>query len=207
MSKEVLAELPTLLPIDFFNLEIEASLGKKLLLPDTSELLNEESFSKLFLTCLSESLVLHADIKKPFEECFYPEYEHGDSLELFIDTRDLKTAGFMTRFCHHFLILTTYVKGVTSREITRFRTEDVHPLCDPLDLEVKASFSSSHYSLEVSIPAHCLHGYDPASFNRIGFTYRLNRPGGSAQHFSVSSHYYSIAQHPSLWATIQMRSS
>jgi hypothetical protein len=205
MSKGPFEGLQALPPLDFFSMELEATLDKKCVLPDTSELLGEESFATISLTLDKGGILVKAEMKKPFEEGFYPDYEKGDCLELFIDTRDLKTAGFMTRFCHHFLILPVEIQGITSREITRFRTEDIHPLCDPLDLELKPSFATSRYSLEVYLPAHCLHGYDPASFNRLGMTYRINRPGGNPQHFSTSSKLYNIAQHPSLWASIQMR--
>ena len=202
MNKTLFEELDPLIPVDFFNIEVEGTIGKEFSLPDTSDLLGESSFADFSMKLTKEALKLKVDIRKPFEESLYPEYEKGDSLELFIDTRDLKTAGFMTRFCHQFLILPVEVQGITSREITRFRTEDVHPLCDPADLEVKAHFHSGRYSLEIEIPEHCLHGYDPASFSRLGFTYRVNRPEGNPQHFSLSSRLYNIVQHPSLWATI-----
>ena len=205
MSRDLFEGLPPLLPVDFFNISVDVALGKKVELPDTSELLAEEAFAEMEITLEKEGISLFALIKKPFEECFYPEYEKGDCLELFFDTRDLKTAGFMTRFCHHFLILPTEVQGITSREITRFRTEDSHPLCDPLEIEVKPNFASSKYSLDIFIPASCLHGYDPNSFNRLGFTYRFNRYQGEPQNFSLSSHTYNIAQQPSLWATLQIK--
>lgn len=202
MGKMLFEYSAPFLPIDFFTLELRTKLGKELALPDTSELLGEEHFAKFSLCMLQEGIRIKADVHKPFKETLYPEYEQGDSLELFIDTRDLKTAGFMTRFCHHFLILPQGVNGVTSREMTRFRTEDVHPLCDPSDLEVTMKPALSRYTLEVFIPAQALHGYDPSVFNRIGFTYRLNQFQGPPQHFVLSSRLYKITDHPSHWASI-----
>lgn len=205
MKPTLFENLQPLLPVDFFEMGLDITLNKKLDLPDTSDLLGEASFGDLTLLLKQDGIHIQATVKKPFEECFYPDYEKGDCLELFFDTRDLKTAGFMTRFCHHFLILPVEVQGITSREVTQFRTEDTHPLCDPADLEVQPDFSSSRYQLNIFIPAHCLHGYDPLSFKRLGFTYRLNRFQGEPQHFSVSSRNFNIVQHPSLWASLQIK--
>ena len=49
-----------------------------------------------------------------------------------------------------------------------------------------------------------LHGYDPKSFDKMGFTYCIHRPKKESQHFAVSSKYVQIAQHPSLWATTKL---
>ena len=205
-SGELFETLEPLIPIDFFNIGVEIRLGKKLTLPDTSDLLGEDSFAEVSLCLQKEEVVITALIKKPFEESVFPDFDKGDSLELFLDTRDLKTSGFMNRFCHHFLILPVVVNGIASHEITHFRTEDSHPLCDPLEIEVRPDFASTRYQLEIVLPASCLHGYDPTSFNRLGFTYRINRHQGQPQHFSVSSRDFNIAQHPSLWASFNIKS-
>lgn len=205
MAKTLFEFTAPFLPVDFFTVELQAKLGKELSLPDTSELLGEEHFAKVSLSPSQVGIRIKADVRKPFEETQYPDYDKGDSLELFIDTRDLKTAGFMTRFCHHFLILPQSENGVTSREVTRFRTEDTHPLCDPADLEVTMKPSSSRYALDVFIPAQALHGYDPSAFKRLGFTFRLNRYRGDPQHFVLSSKLYKITDHPSYWASIELK--
>lgn len=207
---EQFEELPALFPADFFALSFDLLYSKKtpsgkksFLLPDTSSLLGEESFAKVFLAWNEKGIFIEAEIDKLFEECFFPEYSEGDSLELFFDTRDLKTTGFATRFCHHFLILPRAIDGVQSQEITHFRTEDRHPLCDPSELEVEVKFGRNDYKLEIFIPSSCLQGYDPLSFDRLGFTYRINRYQGPPQHFSVSSQFYSIQQQPSLWSSLK----
>lgn len=208
MNEEFLEQIHPLSPVDFFSLSCPLHRAKGFplkrthILPDTSQLLDEESFAEISLAWSPEALLIEASVRKPFESCSYPDYTSGDSLELFIDTRDLKTAGFATKFCHQFLILPQEVESVKSQEITRFRTEDTHPLCDPSDLSVKTEFKRSSYTLQISIPAHCLCGYDPAAFPRLGFTYRLNRPGGAPQHFAPSSRDYPIAQHPALWSSL-----
>lgn len=204
-------ELPALFPADFFALSSDLFYSKKapsakktFLLPDTSFLLGEETFAKVFMAWNEKGIFVEVEIDKVFEECFFPEYSQGDSVELFFDTRDLKTAGFATRFCHHFLILPREVDGVKSQEISHFRTEDRHPLCDPAELEVETKFGRKEYTLKIFIPSSCLHGYEPFSFDRLGFNYRINRYHGEPQHFSVSSQFYFIGQQPSLWSSLKL---
>ena len=189
----------SLSPSEFFSLSVPILRGKdwkkKYLLPETADLFPEKSFGEVGMSWHEEGMTIGALVKHSVED---PE---KDTLELFFDTRDLKKAGFSTRFCHHFLI--SPQEG-GSREMTRFRTEDAHPLCESSDLEVTFTLERSCYSIQVFIPAHCLHGYDPHAFDRLGFTYRLNRYRGEPQHFAVSSQHYSIDQQPSLWASLKL---
>lgn len=211
--QEILEGLPSLSPADFFSVSCDVHyskapptaklFGKSYLLPDTSGLLSEERFATLSLAWNEKALFLEAVIQKPYEQAFFPEFRKGDCLELFFDTRDLKNAGFLTRFCHHFLILPEEIDGARSQEITRFRTEDSHPLCDPADIEVKSHFGKQEYRVEIHIPAFCLHAYDPSAFDRLGFTYRINRLKGEPQHFALSSHSYPLEKEPSLWASLK----
>lgn len=193
---------PALLPLHFFGMTLQAKEGKRLRLPSTAELLGEDSFADVFFTWEKKGVLININVGKPFEEASYPDFAVGDSVELFLDTRDLKTAGFATKFCHRFLFLPKEVQGIQCQELSHFRTEDAHPLCDPSDLSCKTEFSKKAFSMEISLPAAVLHGYDPLSFARLGFTYKINAPGRDPQHFSVSSHFYKIEQNPSLWSTI-----
>ncbi len=217
MSIELFENAPPLLPLEFFSLSCSIrhaafsltapssrAMRSSHALPDTSELLGEERFSDVALSWSEEGICLEAFIDKPFEEVYFPFFSKGDALELFFDTRDLKTAGFATRFCHHFVILPQAVQEIQAIETTHFRTEDTHPLCDPNDLVVQADFKDNAYSVRILIPTHCLHGYDPKSYDRIGFTYRIHRYGGKPQHFAVSSEHFAIEQSPRLWASLTM---
>lgn len=205
---ELLEQLPALPPLQFFSVEAAAKYGKEIkkghLLPEFTDLLGEVHFADVSLAWNEEAVLVQADIKKPFEEAFYPDYEKGDALEFFFDTRDLKSAGVATKFCHHFLILPKEVQGIRVQELSKFRAEDSHPLCDGDDIFVQVAFTSKGYQMEAAFPASVLHGYDPLSFDRLGFTYRLHRSGGDPQHFAVSSLFYKIEQQPSLWATLKL---
>lgn len=208
-TSEILEKIPALCPIDFFNLScdlhyFERSFKKKHQLPDTSQLLAEDAFASFSSAWNEKGLKVEVEVDQPFENCFFPNFREGDSLELFIDTRDLKTAGYTTRFCHHFLFLPKPVEEIRAQEMTHFRLEDSHPLCNPDLLECEAEFQNKKYKMDIFIPSDCLFGFDPQSFDRIGFTYRLNRKGNRPQHFSVSSHYYTIEKHPALWGSFKL---
>jgi hypothetical protein len=197
-------------PINFFQLRLEghhASNGitaKKYLLPNTADLCQEEHFAKVFFGWNAQGLEFLVEVASPFKISSYPDVTRGDSVELMIDTRDVKTSGYNTRFCHHFFFLPEPLEGIQAGEITRFRTEDKHELCDSLELSVKSDVKSKSYTMKIFIPAHCLVGYDPEQFDRLGFTYRINRSQGDPQHFSVVSQEYQIEQQPSLWSTIKL---
>ena len=103
---------------------------KKYLLADTSALCSEESFAEVAMGWHQQGLEIYVRIDEPFRQAHYPEVDRGDSIEVFVDTRDVKTASFNTRFCHHFFFLAEGIEGHFAGEMTRFRTEDVHPLCD-----------------------------------------------------------------------------
>jgi len=213
-------EIVPITPINFFQVSADCNYlphakgqsfphltkknAGKYLLPDTSALCSEESFAEVSIGWHAEGIEVFVKVDSPFKKAVYPEIDRGDSVELLIDTRDVKTSGFNTRFCHHFFFLAEGVDGHFAGEITRFRTEDVHPLCDPSELKVKSLCQSDGYQLNIFIPSSCLHGYDPEQFNRLGFTYRINQSEGFPQHFSVVADDYQIEQQPSLWGTLRL---
>ncbi|MBS0626313.1 MAG: hypothetical protein JSS32_09710 [Verrucomicrobia bacterium] len=206
-------DLPALMPIQFFGLACDCNFLKGVLkddrdfaLPSTADCLDEESFADFYCSWNEEKISILAEVHVPFQKIGESDFRKGDSLEIFIDTRDLKSKAVITRFCHHFVFFPVEHQGHYGREISRFRNEDTHRLCSPEDLEVKADLKSNSYTLSIEIPAHCLLGYDPEAFPKIGFSYQLNRADGPPQHFAVSSHEYAIEQHPALWATLKLQS-
>ena len=205
---ELLETLPPTPPMHFFGLSIDVPEGKKgKSLPTTAELFGETSFADVHFAWDSEGIALEVRVKHSLKDVVYPDYKTGDAFEFFFDTRDLKTAGFPTRFCHHFLVLPKEVQGVQCLELTRFRTDDTHPIIDGQDILVKPTFALKGYALSILFPAHTLHGFDPATFDRLGFTYTLHRAGGAPQHLALSSLFFAVEQQPSLWATIHLKRS
>lgn len=205
-------------PVNFFQLnadckrlpaaapfpQLSARNQRAYLLPDTSHLCGEESFASVAMGWSAEGIECYVAIEAPFRRAFYPDIARGDSVELFFDTRDVKTSGFNTRFCHHFFFLAEAVDGHQTGELTRFRTEDAHELCAPQALKVTGKSKGASQVLHLFIPAACLHGYDPEQFARLGFAYRINRAEGFPQHLSVVSDDYQLEEQPSLWASLRL---
>jgi len=173
-------------------------------LPDLSALVGDESFADVGFAWNEEGLIFRFEVKIPFEVALYPDIQESDTVEVFIDTRDVKTSGFATKFCHHFYFSAEEVDGKMGAEISRFRTDDSHPLSDHNDLIIKSKISNSSYTIDAFIPAMSLFGYEPHDFKRIGFTYRINRRGDTPQEFSVKTEEFRIEEQPSLWASINL---
>jgi hypothetical protein len=204
-------DTPSLSPVQFFGITADCYTVKgKLkpdkdhLLPSTSDLLAEDAFADVYAGWTVDKLCFHITVNVPFQKIGEGDYRKGDSVEIFIDTRDLKTKSTVSKFCHHFIFFPALAQNFYGREITRFRGDDMHRLCHPEDLQVTPKIEKKGYSIAIEIPAHCLHGFDPLSFSRIGFTYRINRAGGAPQHFAVSSEEYNIEQHPATWGTLKL---
>jgi len=207
---------PALFPEIFFDAsaciypssKLPLARGKrKFLLPDVSALLDEEKFADFYMSWDSEGLSLLCQVERPFIDCVYPSFDEGDSLELFIDTRDLKEVGVIHRFCHHFLFLPVEVQGVRSLEVTNFRGEDKHSLADPAQLCVETTFEKKSYCYAIYLSREVLYGYDPVSIPRLGFSYRLHRAKGRPQHFPLSTKACAIERFPALWASLQLKES
>lgn len=179
----MLKEMGSITPMTF--LQLKAPIGQKETpLPDTTELLGEFAFAKVKMGWSDEGLFVLVTFAHPITE--------KDSVELFIDTRDVKSKT-ITRFCHHFVC-----KKEGGEEITRFRGDETHPICEPFPVEVEKK------TMRIFLPASILHGYTPLELPRLGFNYRLmNR--GTKMHFSASTKLYTIEQNPALWATLELR--
>ncbi|MBM3207035.1 MAG: hypothetical protein FJZ57_00280 [Chlamydiae bacterium] len=206
--------LEPLLPLDFFSVELQIPfaedlpkkrlLGPSFNLPDTHMYLEEEKFADCSLFWNEEGIFGEFFIHKEYEQSTFPDFELGDSIEIFIDTRDMKKAGFATKFCHHFVFLAHPVQEIQAQEVSKFRSEDSHPLCEADLLKMDVKYGKNDYTLQFFISTQCLMGFDPTSFPRIGFTYKINRYKGPAQHFSVSSAFFDVMQNPSLWASVSL---
>lgn len=205
-------DIPSMSPVQFFGvtadcLSVRGKLkaDKELLLPCTSDLLGETSFADVYTGWNVDKFALLFSVHVPFQKVSEGDFRKGDSIEIFIDTRDMKTKGAVSKFCHHFVFFPEMTQNFYGREITRFRSDDMHRLCHPEDLQVVSKIEEDSYTLSIEIPSHCLHGYDPLSFSRLGFTYRINRFGAPAQHFAVSSDEYTIELHPATWGTLKLQ--
>jgi hypothetical protein len=209
-------EIVPLEPVHFFAFQFDChqvrsdKLDKRHFLADLSSFHGKETpFAKIALGWHDKGIYCEVHIERAFDHPQFPKITEGDSIELFFDTRDVKTTGFATRFCHHFFFLPVSVQTsegdvVHAGEISRFRSEGTHPLCDSSLLIVTTKKEKKKCILNIFIPLECLHGYDPTQFDRLGFSYRINRVNDTAQHFSANSADFSIENQPSLWASLKL---
>lgn len=202
---------------NFFAVSLEAfsysgkpgdPLSKKHLLPSLSFFYETPDFAQVALGWSEKGIFVSVFSEEPTRELHFPDFRKGDSLELFIDTRDVKTVAHVTRFCHHFCILPEILdenaESIQALEVTRFRGDDSHPLADPQHLIVESEKKRRGYQLHVFISQEALFGYDPTQFDRLGFTYRINRTRNEPQYFSAAGSDVVIENQPSLWASVKL---
>ncbi len=212
-NMKIFENFPNIKILNFFDIAIDVEkyrskakfFSKKYLLRSFSSLLDEEQFAKVYMAYDKKGLYFIFDVKTTFTKAFFPDYRKGDSVEIFIDTRSLKTKGYITKFCHHFVFFPEDVKGYKAREITRFRAEDMHVIADPKDLKVDSIIKPKSYMLDIYIPDFCLTGFDLADIDHLSFTYKINRYQMPAQHFCVSSNEHQIEKSPHLWAKLNLK--
>lgn len=188
------------LNIDCFNLSSKAKLlNNKYLIKSFCSLLGEEEFAKVYMAWSEKSLYFIFDVGHPFTK-ISSDFRRCDSVEIFIDTRSLKTKGYITNFCHHFVFYPQEIKGHKGMEVTRFTADDMHTLCDSRQLIVESMIKPKSYLLNIEIPSNCLVGFNPSEIDYLSLTYRINRFEDTPQHFSVTSVEHVIEKSPHLWA-------
>jgi hypothetical protein len=188
--------------------EKELVLKKQYLLPDMAPFSQTSPFANVALGWSVEGIFCTVYSEISVSEVYFPDFQRGDCVELFIDTRDLKGSKFPTKFCHHFCFLPEPVvmegEEIQGMEVTHFRGEETHPLADPSLFYVECEKHKKGYILKIFIPSTALFGYDPSQYDRLGFTYRINRNNRPAQYFSCSGQEVAIELHPSLWSSLKL---
>ena len=131
----------------------------------------------------------------------------SDGLRLWIDTRCTQTVHRAGRFCHQFALLPVGGGEDGLQPIATLwpvaRANEDPPAYDSDLLPVQSKISDRDYRLEAWIPADALHGYDPESQPRLGFSYLLNDSELGRQFLSVSDEFPFDAD-PSLWCTLEL---
>lgn len=197
-------------PLDgacFFSMNLEAKylsrplsdlsakpfLDKSYALPDSAFLFSDsKSLAKVKMGWHEEGLAFEFDIASANKSA---------SLDLFIDSRDLKFSSSLTRFSHHFHYDLKEGEFV-GEELTPLRNADQRPLADPCDLLALFEKKGKEGKLYLWLPAGALFSYDPKQSPSLGFTYRL-RLGSEVQYFS-SSDLFHIDQRPQVWSSVKL---
>ncbi|MBI2192509.1 MAG: hypothetical protein HYU36_11050 [Planctomycetes bacterium] len=128
----------------------------------------------------------------------------GDSFEVWLSTRDVRTVHQANRYCHQFTFLPRG-GGRGGREplvrpVPIVRAPEKGMLCDPSILQAAAQPERQGYVLEIAIPSEALHGFDPAEHPRLGFTYHVHDTHRGDQSWTVSKDFR-FQDRPSMWGT------
>lgn len=204
--------LPALEPLHFFSVSLEGAylkenmpFQKKHLLPSTSKYFDEEEGAKVFFGFNEKGLRFQFQVFTEVKEVVYPDFRKGDSIEIFIDTRNVKSSGYITKFCHHFVLFPSKVDGFFIKEVSRFRNDDSHFLAESKDFQVEVDHQKKFYLIDIFIPSFSLHGYDISKFDKLGFTYRINITGKDPINFSLSPKEFVIERNPYFWSTLTLK--
>jgi hypothetical protein len=129
-------------------------------------------------------------------------------VQLWVDTRDTRDVSRATRFCHRFVAqLRVRESGrtldvqVAQRPIARAVADP--PMSRPGLIESRTALSRSGWMLELFLPAQVLHGFDPDTNRRFGFTYQVADHTRDDQFLGVGRDF-PIGENPSLWATLEL---
>ncbi len=128
-----------------------------------------------------------------------------DGVQVAIDTRDTRNVHRATRFCHRFSATIRPGKAralevdVVPKPIARAIADP--PTVKPGTIQSKAERTLSGWRLELFFPAEALHGFDPETNRRLGFTYQVTDPDRGDQFLGVGREF-PIGEDPSLWATL-----
>lgn len=128
----------------------------------------------------------------------------GDGVRICVDTRDARDNRRASRYCHFFYAL-PLGGGKKQREPivqthAMSRAREFHPPVDCSLIRVAAHVERTHLSMELAIPAECLHGWDPLEHARIGFFYKVKRAAAQSQHLTVDDELGWNVD-PSTWGT------
>jgi len=145
--------------------------------------------------------------KKQAPWCRDSRMEDSDSLQLWIDTRNVHNVHRAGRFCHRFVSMPTGAGRNLDQPVAELlpihrAKEHPKPIPERL-LRVASRVSRTGYALDIFLPAESLTGYDPAEHPRLGFFYAVSDRELGEQTLGVGSPM-PYQDDPSLWATLEL---
>lgn len=133
--------------------------------------------------------------------------EASDGVHVWIDTRDARDIHRATKFCHRFsATLESQPRGSID---VRVEPRKIHrALADPTGtrpsaIKAQAVAKADGARVMLFFPSESLHGFDPDTNRRLGFTYQITDPGRAAHWLALGSEF-PVGEDPSLWATLEL---
>ena len=131
----------------------------------------------------------------------------GDCLELYIDTRDFRSAHRAGRYCHKFVVAPVGGTGRSNAPLFEHldiqRAQMTPPHITAKQVKIAAMVASDEYTIELFLPRDVLNGYDVDVTRRMGLAYVLRDTEHGAQTWPHSGDL-PVWSDTSLWATIEL---
>jgi hypothetical protein len=187
-----------------------ANLDESYRLPQLLELEGRPAWAEVRAAWSEAGLAFAAHVRGKQQPpwCRESRLDDSDSLQVWIDTRDVHSVHRATRFCHRFIFLPCGGGSRLERPlagvlpINRAR-EEHHPI-QVESLRTSCQRQGNDYILEVMIPSDALTGFDPVEYSRLGFTCAVIDRELGQQTFGVGGPM-PYQEDPSLWATLELQ--
>ena len=184
-------------------------LGPEYRLPSLSELDGRPQFADFRLGWNEDGLVIRLCVKGKSQSpwCRQNRMEDSDGLQVWLDTRAGVNVHRAGRYSHRFGFLPCgggqgFQMPVADQMLIHRARENAEPV-RPGQLKLHRSLEPDGYILSCRLPAAALTGYDPAQYERIGFTYAVVDRELGWQTMTVGPEL-PFTEDPSLWATLEL---
>lgn len=184
-----------------------ADLGEEYRIVSLAELENRRAPVELRAAWSEEGLVFAFRVQGKQQQpwCRMGRAEDSDSVQIWIDTRDVHNVHRASRFCHRFLLMPAggAKDGPLAQWMPINRAREQPRAIGPDEVQVRSVVSRGGYLLECFLAAGALTGFDPQEHPRLGFNYAVNDRELGEHTFTVGSPM-PYQEDPSLWATLEM---
>jgi hypothetical protein len=173
--------------------------------PDTGFLEDMPKIAEVYMGWNEYGLYFAVDVRKRRPvRADYARHWTGDSFQIWLDTRDVKTARRAGRYCHQFNALPSGGGPSGDRAVVKptqiDRARERWNMPEQEALPVAARITDRGYTMEIIIPASALTGYEPEEFPRLGFAYCLNNSEWPSQWWSAGRDLR-VYLDPGVWGT------
>lgn len=183
-----------------------AKWGREFLAPPLHEIDRQPAIADVYWAWNEDGFYAAFDVpeRRGPLRCDPEQWWACDGLRLCIDTRGARDIRRGTRFCHFFYLLPSGGGRDRKRPLAGLhrmsRAKEHPPIADTSAIKVAVHVERTRYSLEVGIPAACLHGWNPVEHPRVGLFYKVKDLGLGSQTLTVSDELGWNVD-PSTWAT------
>jgi hypothetical protein len=133
--------------------------------------------------------------------------EYSDSVQIWIDTRDVHNIHRAGRFCHRFLFMPTGGGNRLDQPVAQWlpinRAKEHPKAIAQGQVRVRSEKLPDGYVMEAFIATEALTGFDVQEHPRLGFTYAVIDRELGERSFSAGSPM-PYQEDPSLWATLEL---